>query len=148
MENRFKFTGQELDHHEFSDGAGLDWYEFRFRRMDPQIGRFIQADPLANKYPYNSLYAYAENRVIDGIDLEGTEYLRFSKFQYAGNGWDYAKTIPNALIDIGQAAVDMTWNSGVSNYQSLRKGSWTQDLTNEVKGYPGAIKNYVTNSYN
>jgi len=75
LENRFKFTGQELNYKEFSDGSGLDWYDFRYRRMDPQIGRFLQVDPLGSKFPYNSPYAYAEDKVTVGIDLEGLELL-------------------------------------------------------------------------
>ena len=33
---------------------------------DPRLGRFWSVDPLASKYPWNSPYAFAENRVIDG----------------------------------------------------------------------------------
>jgi hypothetical protein len=40
---------------------------------DPRVGRFFAVDPLAAKYPYNSPYAFSENRVIDGIELEGLE---------------------------------------------------------------------------
>ena len=32
-------------------------------------------DPLAEKYTYNSPYAFAENRVIDGRELEGLEWV-------------------------------------------------------------------------
>ena len=147
LENKHKFTGQELDHKEFFDGSGLDWYEFMYRRMDPQIGRFMQIDPLAAKYPYNSTYAYAENRVVNGIDLEGLEYLYFGKLPYNNSGWDYLKSIPNAAINLLQGAVDMTWNSGVTNYQSIKKGTWTEDIANELKGYPKAIKSFAENSY-
>ncbi len=41
---------------------------------DPGIGRFFAVDPLAAEYPYNSTYAFSENRVIDGVELEGLEY--------------------------------------------------------------------------
>lgn len=71
VENKKKFVSQELD----SD-LELNWYQFKYRNHDPQIGRFIAIDPLADKYVYNTTYAYAENRPIDGIDLEGLEYLR------------------------------------------------------------------------
>lgn len=77
MESKRKFVGQEFNHDEFSDGSGLDWYDFKFRKMDPQIGRFLQVDPLADKYPYNSTYAYAEDKPINGIDLEGLEWVNF-----------------------------------------------------------------------
>ncbi|RYD94468.1 MAG: hypothetical protein EOP54_17460, partial [Sphingobacteriales bacterium] len=67
--NPYKFTSQELQ----SD-FGLNWYNFKYRQMDMQLGRFVQIDPVADMYPHNSTYAYAENRVINGIDLEGLEW--------------------------------------------------------------------------
>ena len=42
---------------------------------DPRIGRFFAVDPLTKKYPWNSAYAFSENRVIDGVELEGRESL-------------------------------------------------------------------------
>jgi RHS repeat-associated protein len=80
LENKKKFIGQQLD-----DDLGLNWYQFRFRNHDPQIGRFIEIDPLADKYVYNSTYAYAENKVGMGFDLEGLELAEFNRlFQSAG----------------------------------------------------------------
>jgi len=66
-----KFQNQEFD-----DVFDIDYYEFKYREHDPQIGRFIQIDPLANKYPYNSTYAFSENKVINGIELEGLEVVQ------------------------------------------------------------------------
>ena len=40
---------------------------------DARIGRFLSIDPLAGKYPWNSPYAFSENRVIDAVELEGLE---------------------------------------------------------------------------
>lgn len=48
--------------------------DFKFRGYNPLVGRFWSVDPLLKKYPWNSTYAFAENRVIDGIDLEGKEF--------------------------------------------------------------------------
>lgn len=42
---------------------------------DPRIGRFFALDPLAPEYPHNSPYAFSENRVIDGVELEGLEVV-------------------------------------------------------------------------
>ncbi len=63
-----KFQGQELD-----DDLGLNYYGFRWRNHDPQIGRFIQIDPLSDKYVYNSTYAFSENKVTSHVELEGLE---------------------------------------------------------------------------
>jgi RHS repeat-associated protein len=72
-ENRTRFQGQEFANKEFSDGSGLDWYEFKYRMHDPQIGRFLQIDPLADEYEYNSPYAFSENKVIVHREIEGLE---------------------------------------------------------------------------
>jgi len=40
---------------------------------DPRLGRFFAVDPLAPKYPHNSPYAFSENRLLDGVELEGLE---------------------------------------------------------------------------
>lgn len=69
LENKSKFVSQELD-----NDFDIDLYQFRYRNHNPQIGRFIEIDPLATDYAHNSTYAYAENRVVDGIDLEGLEW--------------------------------------------------------------------------
>jgi RHS repeat-associated protein len=63
-----KFQGQELD-----DDLGLNWYGFKWRNHDPQIGRFIEIDPLSEEYEYNSTYAFSENKVTGHIELEGLE---------------------------------------------------------------------------
>ncbi len=42
-------------------------------RRDARIGRFLSVDPLAGKYPFYSPYAFSENRVVDGVELEGLE---------------------------------------------------------------------------
>ncbi|WP_346320789.1 RHS repeat-associated core domain-containing protein, partial [Chitinophaga sp. YIM B06452] len=70
LENKYKFTGQLLD-----DDLGWNTYQMKWRTMDPQIGRFLQIDPVASSYVHNSTYAYAENKVITGIDLEGLEWV-------------------------------------------------------------------------
>lgn len=52
---------------------------YTFRMHDPRVGRFFARDPLAHKFPYNSPYAFSENRVIDGIELEGLEVTPYQE---------------------------------------------------------------------
>jgi hypothetical protein len=47
---------------------------------DPRIGRFFAIDPLNAK---NSPYAFSENLVIDGIELEGLEVVTLNNFAFA-----------------------------------------------------------------
>lgn len=46
---------------------------YKYRMHDPRVGRFFAVDPLFREYPYNSPYAFSENRVIDARELEGLE---------------------------------------------------------------------------
>jgi RHS repeat-associated protein len=84
-ENKYRFQKQELQNKEFSDGSGLEMYEFKYRFDDPQIGRFWSVDPLASKYDYNSPYAFSENKVINSVELEGLEASPLTAF------WEAAK---------------------------------------------------------
>lgn len=68
---RYGFQNQEKD--DEIKGAGNS-VNYTFRMHDPRVGRFFAVDPLASKYPWNSTYAFSENRVIDGAELEGLEY--------------------------------------------------------------------------
>ena len=69
---RYGFQGQEKDK-ELKNGDGNS-INYKYRMHDPRVGRFFAVDPLAPKYPHNSPYAFSENRVIDGIELEGREF--------------------------------------------------------------------------
>jgi RHS repeat-associated protein len=66
---------QTFQEQRFDDDLGLNWILFKWRTHDPQIARFLQIDPLADGYRYNSTYAFSENRVTDGRELEGLEYV-------------------------------------------------------------------------
>jgi hypothetical protein len=70
---RFGFQGQEGDDEWNGEGSML---AFKYRIHDARLGRFLSVDPLSDSYPSNSCYAFSENRVIDGVELEGLEYLR------------------------------------------------------------------------
>jgi RHS repeat-associated protein len=70
---RYGFQGQEKDDEIKGEGNSLN-YEYRMH--DPRVGRFFAIDPLEGKYPWNSPYAFSENRVIDSGELEGLESFR------------------------------------------------------------------------
>ncbi len=67
---KYKYQGQERQ-----DELGLNWDSFKWRSFDYTIGRFISIDPLAEDFVYNSTYAFAENKIGLGKELEGAELL-------------------------------------------------------------------------
>ncbi|RMG55868.1 MAG: hypothetical protein D6722_27260 [Bacteroidetes bacterium] len=67
---RYGFQGQETDDEIYGSENAVS---FKYRVHDARIGRFLSVDPLEAKYPWNSPYAFSENRVIDGVELEGLE---------------------------------------------------------------------------
>ena len=71
--DRFQYNGKE----KVSD-LGLGLYEYGFRWYDPTMARFVQVDPLADKYAYKTTYDYAENRPINGVDMDGLEFYDMS----------------------------------------------------------------------
>ncbi len=72
VEYRYGFQGQEGDDEIKGEGNSVN---YRYRMHDPRLGRFFKLDPLSYTYPHNSPYAFSENRVIDGIEFEGLEYI-------------------------------------------------------------------------
>jgi CRISPR/Cas system-associated endonuclease/helicase Cas3 len=68
---RYGFQNQEKDNEIKGEGNSLN---YTFRMHDSRVGRFFAVDPLTKKYPHNSPYTFSENRVIDGLELEGLEF--------------------------------------------------------------------------
>jgi RHS repeat-associated protein len=59
-----------------ADSQSAMVYDYGFRIYNPTIGKFLSVDPLTKSYPMLTPYQFASNRPIDGVDLDGLEYLR------------------------------------------------------------------------
>ena len=62
----YKFTGHERD-----DEADIMLDYMMARNYDPIIGRFMQIDPMASKYPSLSPYTYVANNPMNAFDPDG-----------------------------------------------------------------------------
>jgi RHS repeat-associated protein len=85
VENKIKFQSQE-----HIDDLGLNWDSFKWRNHQPDIGRFFNVDPLAEKYPYWTPYAFSGNQVVNARELEGLE-----PYVVTGRSFIPNKTVPN-----------------------------------------------------
>ncbi len=100
---RYGFQGQEKDDEIKGEGNSLN---YTYRMYDPRVGRFFAVDPLASKYPWNSPYAFSENRVVDGVELEGLEWKTIKEetgdiktAEYLGND-DKGNPLPGTLPSV------------------------------------------------
>ncbi len=87
--NRIMFTGREYDKE-----TGL--YYYRARHYNPQIGRFLQADPVGYRAGMN-LYRYCSNQPVNRTDPYGWDDKPYRLCIFIGNYYD--KNLSQSLND-------------------------------------------------
>ena len=130
LENKFKYNGKELNSKEFSDGSGLELYDYGARMYDSQLGRWHVQDKFADVYIALSPYQYAANNPIKNIDEAG--HLLRDK-----DGNIIATSTGNAKV------IDLTYRKGQSQVTvQLQEITIYTDAGTPVQAYR-AIKAYV-----
>jgi RHS repeat-associated protein len=73
-QNKFRYNGKELQNQEYSDGTGLQQYDYSARMLDPQLGRWWVQDPLSVQHANLSNYVYTNNNPISYTDPDGKDF--------------------------------------------------------------------------
>src|SRR5690554_1744072 len=68
-EYQYKYNGKE-----WQDELGLNFYDYGARNYDPEIGRWMNVDPLAELYESQANYDYSGNNPVRFVDFNGENY--------------------------------------------------------------------------
>jgi RHS repeat-associated protein len=142
-EYRYGFQRQEKDDEVKGEGNSVN---YKYRMHDPRVGRFFAVDPLMWDFPWNSPYAFCENRVLDGIELEGSERVGFQNANGEISWHDYTglskQRIEKALNGMykyhqGNLTVDDVLKMKSSDYVLVtnHKNSFGKSLGTEINHY-------------
>ena len=105
---KYKYNGKELQ-----DELGLNMYDYGFRNFDPSIGRWMNIDPLAEKYITTSPFAFVQNNPLVNREIDGRYFDEKNKKQAkkiekaAEKQANKLEKKANKLINKGKSAGDL-----------------------------------------
>ena len=132
----YEYSFQAQEHDDEIKGPGNS-INYKYRMHDTRLGRFFSVDPLAAKYPWNSPYAFSENRVIDGVELEGLEYVNSNTVINEETGETFGDTYGDLFDE------DNTVNYNGTKYYRVNQDLFlTED--NKISFSPGENNKRIT----
>jgi RHS repeat-associated protein len=143
---RFGFNGKEHD----SEAKGWqNQQDYGMRVYDPRIGRFLSVDPLLRNYPGWSPYPFAMNRVIDGIDVDGLEYMRYDK-SYITLSVNYDRVTGNlhAIVSINRDNVTQATKNYIDDLSYVAGEPKVNWRSGEIGSRRSIVAEYYGPNYN
>ncbi|WP_417888153.1 RHS repeat domain-containing protein [Zunongwangia sp.] len=104
----YGFGGKELQDETFS-GNSLDWYDFGARNYNPDLGRWMNLDPLAEAYVNSTPYSYALNNPIFFVDPDGMRVDVSGILDKDNDGYD--QELAEAFLAFAQSDVGIEFLS-------------------------------------
>ena len=143
---RYGFNGKEMDNEvrenptTGTSGTG-NHYDYGFRGYDPRSTRFLSVDPLTPDYPAWTPYAFAMNRVIDGVDLDGLEYF------YAADGRFLGRTGTSTTVHVVMNS-DVTNEIAIQGIKDYNAGKiaddvWQQKINQDTRNLEINHRNFI-----
>ncbi|KYP13623.1 hypothetical protein [Flavihumibacter sp. CACIAM 22H1] len=75
MDNKYQYNGKNKQGREFSDGDGLEWYDYGTRMYDSQIGKWHWTENYSEVYYGLTPFNYGGNNPINPIDIDRNLFI-------------------------------------------------------------------------
>ncbi|MNJ86436.1 Ycf48-like protein [compost metagenome] len=139
---RYSFQGQERDDEVKGAGNSIN---FEYRMHDPRIGRFFSIDPVSEKFPWNSSYAFSENKVIDGIDFQGMEHIYTADGKYLGQVGksNVIRILTSNKIEEIDRAKKLVSESKIDNLKAMSKPFSAASESSQIAVATSIYRQYV-----
>jgi hypothetical protein len=134
-EYRYGFQNQETDNENWEGTIS-----YKYRTALNKLGRFISVDPLSGNYPGNSTYAFSMNRLIDGVELEGLEFINYDEALIEVNSGGSIELKLSKFTDAYQDA----WESRDRMYQRTGAVYTAPNGQQHIGGVPKVIGSVIS----
>ncbi|KDN54720.1 RHS repeat-associated core domain protein-containing protein [Flavobacterium seoulense] len=125
---KYKYNGKELQDENIG-GVQLNLYDYGARNYDPALGRWMNIDPLAEKFSKISPYTYVANNPLNAIDPDGRDIIFLTRnndgsvkeqFKYR-NGNFYHEN--GKRYNPGKEGVSKTMYKVLTAYRTIEKSN-------------------------
>jgi len=153
LAQQWKFGGKQ-----YQEELDLNWYDVTARNYDPALGRWMNIDPLAEKYPHFTPYHYVYNNPINFIDPDGREGIVVSgqpgdhknKSHFLVNGLNRALAAQKRVQDKNEQVTWIVFNDGSKEHghspaqlKEYRKKAEDAGINFKVVDNTSAIVDYI-----